>query len=326
MLGGVPDTVGMPPQPGILVDTDGGLDDLIAIGVVAQAHRLWGVTTTWGNVSAMAAARNVSAAVPGCELWCGDRTPPKAWRPSAVHGLDGVGGTLRGPQRCGRPRYEPGAAQVISRFARENPGGTLLCIGPLTNLARAIELDAEGLGRLGVVVVLAGVGLGRDRSLRTVADTNTRVDPTAALAVARATWLPVRWVGLDVSRVVRLGVDDLPRSGVVSFESMRAYGLRRRLAGRAHPWSTPCHDLVAAATALTPDIATWCHGRVRIRADQEAVRVVGSPSVDGPHLIARGVDAAAVRGRLVDLAAHIADTSDTAHTAVDLRRLRNTRP
>ncbi|MEE4023710.1 nucleoside hydrolase [Gordonia sp. PKS22-38] len=65
----------------ILVDTDGGLDDMLAIRTIAHQQRLWGVTTTWGNVSATIAARNVALAVPDVDVWCGDRTPPASWRP-----------------------------------------------------------------------------------------------------------------------------------------------------------------------------------------------------------------------------------------------------
>ena len=50
--------------PDILVDTDGGLDDVMAVRTIAAQRRLWAVTTTWGNVSAADAARNIALTVP----------------------------------------------------------------------------------------------------------------------------------------------------------------------------------------------------------------------------------------------------------------------
>ncbi|MGW5525287.1 nucleoside hydrolase [Gordonia sp. NPDC003950] len=94
-LGGF--TAGTP----VLVDTDGGLDDVVALRALAATGRLWGVTSTWGNVSAPAAARNASLAVPTVPVWSGAKRPPPRWRPSAVHGHDGLGDGVSPVNRSG---------------------------------------------------------------------------------------------------------------------------------------------------------------------------------------------------------------------------------
>ncbi|MXP19778.1 hypothetical protein GIY30_00165 [Gordonia sp. HNM0687] len=283
--------------PDILVDTDGGLDDAIAVRAIAAEQRLWGVTTTWGAVSAAAAARNIALAVPDCEVVPGARTPPPAWRVVRMHGLDGAGGTARGRRPAQRPRHHPPAPDVIVRFARDVPDGTLVCLGPLTNLARAVDADADALAGLRSIVISAGVGFA-DRAVRAVADTNTRGDPRAAAVVTRAVGLPIRWVGLDVSRALVLRVDDLPARGIGDFASMRRYGLTRHPAGYGRGWSAPCHDLVAAAAGLDPACAQWRAARMRVRSDHTPARVVAVADDAATHLAAYALDVGRVRGLL----------------------------
>lgn len=283
--------------PDILVDTDGGLDDVMAVRTIAAQRRLWAVTTTWGNVSAADAARNIALTVPDAEIVSGDRTPPPAWRTAHVHGPDGVGGSARGRVPTRAPRTEPAAPDVILRFARDVPDGTLVCLGPLTNLAGAIDADDETLGRLRSIVIMAGVGFA-GRTLRAVADSNTRCDPRAAAVVTRATGLPIRWVGLDVSRAFVVRVDDLPARGVGDFASMRRYGLLRHPAGYGCGWSAPCHDLVAATVGLDPTCARWRPARVRVRSDRTPARVVAVADDAATHLAAYALDVGSVRRRL----------------------------
>ncbi|MGW5524868.1 nucleoside hydrolase [Gordonia sp. NPDC003950] len=85
-------------------------------------------------------------------------------------------------------------------FARSEPSGVLLCIGPLTNLATALTRTAavQQLRRL-QIVVSGGVGVSRSPMDARIRDTNTRHDPQATASVIRSD-LSIRWVGLDVSR------------------------------------------------------------------------------------------------------------------------------
>ncbi|MEE4023711.1 nucleoside hydrolase [Gordonia sp. PKS22-38] len=195
-----------------------------------------------------------------------------------------------------RPHREPDSADVIRGFARNHPGGTLLCLGPLTNLARVIIEDPTALTGLGSIVISGGVGFG-GRGVRQLSDTNTRCDPRAAAVVARAASLPIRWVGLDVSSALGLRAVDLPSSGIGDFTSLRGYGLLRRNRG-FRGWSAPCHDLVAAAVALDDDCVRTRPGRMAVRADVSPAHLIGVPGADSAHRIATAVDVDQVRGFL----------------------------
>ncbi|WP_187588974.1 nucleoside hydrolase [Gordonia sp. OPL2] len=284
----------MDDTPPVFVDTDGGLDDLVALTTLHATGRLAGVTTVWGNVSAMAAARNVTLVAPGIPVVCGARTPPRTWHPEWAHGHDGVGDILTASERLTRVPLTGDAPQAISEYASTHPGGILLCIGPLTNLVGAYRLDPGSLRRLRAIVILSSVGTDRSPLIRRISDTNTRHDPAAAAAIATATDLPVWWIGLDVSRRLRLGAADLPRTRIGGHASMRRYGLANRCRNGASPWSVPCHDLVAAAVALHPDIARWVPGRAAVRS-ATSVRIVVENDPTSPHQAVVDVDLEGVR-------------------------------
>ncbi|MGV9673388.1 nucleoside hydrolase [Gordonia sp. NPDC003504] len=266
----------------VLVDTDGGLDDVVALRALAATGRLWGVTSTWGNVSAPAAARNASLAVPTVPVWSGSKRPPPRWRPSAVHGHDGLGDSTTVAQRIYRPTLTPEPSEVMIEFARSEPSGVLLCIGPLTNLATALTRTAavQQLRRL-QIVVSGGVGVSRSPMDARIRDTNTRHDPQATASVIRSD-LSIRWVGLDVSRRFILRRTDMTAGQIGGFAATRSYGLRRRPLGRGSGWSAPCHDLVAATAAVNPAAFAWTTSTMRIATRGSSAKVCGTTGHPGP--------------------------------------------
>ena len=205
----------------VIIDTDPGIDDALALLLALRSPELevLAVTTVSGNVSVDVATRNVFTVL---SLLPADRRPPVAKGASgplqkqptyaaSVHGDDGLGDLHRCRDRSGRLRYVPltvtpsqhGAVDEILyqiRFASEPC--TVIALGPLTNIARAIERDRATMARLKRIVMMGGAVTGPG-NITPAAEFNMFVDPHAARVVFDA-GIPLTVVGLDVTRKVRL--------------------------------------------------------------------------------------------------------------------------
>lgn len=290
----------------VLVDTDCGVDDALALGYVAQASDvvLTCVASTWGNCTAAEAAANAKYVLEmvgtvNIPVVAGS-SPKDSWQRGGAHGPDGLGGTEQP-----RPSWDgpEGAAQRIVQFARDHAGeAELLCIGPLTNLAAALTLEPQLPGLLNHVVIMAGHGQSKDDWLNGAGDTNTHHDPPATQAVADSA-LPVVWVGIDVTRSVLLEEDDFGQNALG--RSLRrihhAYGVER---GDTYgydaqvQWKVPAHDGATAACLVDPHLAglSTTPGRMAVVDDGQGpiLRKVGT----GAHQVANRIDPDSVRAML----------------------------
>jgi len=148
----------------ILIDTDPGIDDTMAILFALRSPELEvvGLTTVFGNTDVEYTAQNALRLV---ELEGNDHIPVAqgAGRPlilplrslgKLVHGQDGMGNANLPPPK-GRLASQH-AAQFIVETVLANPGEiTLVPVGPLTNLALALRLDARIAGLVNKVVLMA---------------------------------------------------------------------------------------------------------------------------------------------------------------------------
>src|SRR6185437_16441191 len=79
------------------------------------------------------------------------------------------------------------AVLAMLRITRERPGAvTLVCIGPLTNLALALKLDPSLPRRVERLVIMGGAVTGRGNYERVPTEFNIGFDPEAAAIVFRA--------------------------------------------------------------------------------------------------------------------------------------------
>src|SRR5262249_26068264 len=165
----------MPPPARLLIDTDPGIDDALALllafaspGVSVEA-----ITTVAGNVSVDLATDNLRRILgvvrpdPLPRLARGADAPLA--RPlehaAHVHGDDGLGHVDRLVEPDGRPRYPlaphvletlDGADLILETADRFGPELIVVALGPLTNLALALSRGARTLGRVARVVVMGG--------------------------------------------------------------------------------------------------------------------------------------------------------------------------
>ena len=168
-----------------LIDTDTASDDAVAI-IMALADpgvRVLGLTTVAGNVGLEQATQNalLTAEICGSDVpvFAGAEKPLTRAHEHAhwFHGHDGLGD--RGYPRPRRAPEREGAVDAILRLARENPGLTLVTLGPLTNIALALEREPELAERIGRCVVMGGAPC-CEGNVTPAAEYNIWVDPEAA--------------------------------------------------------------------------------------------------------------------------------------------------
>ncbi|MEM9407315.1 MAG: nucleoside hydrolase [Acidobacteriota bacterium] len=218
------------PASRLWVDTDialgaarGDVDDGLALAAIACAHlagdvELLGVSATFGNTDAATAER------------------------CARDLLDAAG--LAETQVVG-------AREAPAALASLEEGAQIVALGPLANVAAALDVDSELPARTSLSVV--ATVLGRNPLLASYC-LNFRKDPEAARRAMRAGFSPRRVFPLDTVRRLRVGRSQLEELAAVGPLGERlAVGSRRWL--RSAPWrylsfSFPAWDLVAALAAV----------------------------------------------------------------------------
>jgi purine nucleosidase len=277
----------------ILLDTDPGIDDAMALLMLARDPRaeLVGISTVFGNAPVDITSANALAL---CHRF-GIRAPvargaaqplARAARefPVHIHGHDGLGDVAPRPSHD-RAHAPVDAAHFICDLARRHAGElTLVAVGPLTNLAQALALDAALPGRVRQVVVMGGAfgTLGHGGNVTPVAEANVICDPHAADIVFGAAW-PVTIVGLDVTQQVLMStayLDALGEHGGAEGRFIRditrtyeRFYLRRTGGGIF------AHDASAVACALDGTRFQALRGAVRVVTDGLAVgQTIQSPT------------------------------------------------
>jgi len=205
------------PRP-IVVDCDTGIDDSLALLYLLASDdaELVAITCSSGNIEAEQVARNNLDLLElvgrsGIEVALG-RTVPLV-RPLEItpetHGPHGIG--YAELPAASQPLSTRHAADLIADEARRRPGElTLLCIGPLTNLAVALERE-PALPRLLRRLVVMGGAFRVPGNTTPVSEWNIHCDPDAAHAVFMA-WTAAIAADPDVPRILVLGLDVTERA------------------------------------------------------------------------------------------------------------------
>jgi purine nucleosidase len=184
----------MTPLP-IIIDTDPGIDDAIAIllALASPEFDLRGLTVVSGNVPLEDTLRNTLqvcelAGRPGVPVFAGcDRPLLRKPVRGLFSGREGLGGIVLPPPRM-RPQPQHAVDFLISSLAEAaRTGGkiTLCALGPLTNVAVALAHSpgiADGIER----IVLMGGGFKELGNRSISAEFNMLVDPHAASIVYEA--------------------------------------------------------------------------------------------------------------------------------------------
>jgi inosine-uridine nucleoside N-ribohydrolase len=292
-----------------LIDTDPGIDDALALLLAwgSPELRLAGITTVAGNVPLAEATRNLLRllALRGVEP-----RPPVAegaavplTRPlvtaTGYHGDDGLGDLADWPPPAGALAPQ-GAVTLIVETARQAAEPlTLVALGPLTNVALAVERDAGAMRRLARVVVMGGA-VDVPGNVTPATEFNIHVDPEAAARVLAA-GLPLDLVPLDATRQAVLRREELERAlrraGGPLADRVAAFTRRGfRVDERRGTAGMVLHDPLAVAAALDASLIGWEPARVEVDAGGATRRRPGpancriARTVDVPRFLALFLD------------------------------------
>lgn len=251
----------------VIIDCDMGIDDAVALCMTLFDSRLEviAVTATEGCVTADQANNNLQAIVTELDP---DRYPRLGMASSTedappvdtryLYGEDGLGNA--GFESSNRQRAIS-AEKLIIESVRANPDEvTILCLGPLTNLARAFRRDPT-LPSMVDRVIMTGGSLTAQGNITPCAEFNFYFDPTSAQEIIKSRTTKIL-IPLDVTREVTFGLemmDDLPKieTRIGCFlrqilpHTFRSY--RQQLGQEA----ITLNDAVGALALLEPDLFNY---------------------------------------------------------------------
>lgn len=206
----------------MIIDTDPGVDDVIAI---ALAHampqiELIGLTTIFGNTFVGQSSRNARYLVDllgtdipvaqGATLPYGQTTYEPA---PHVHGPEGFGDIDEVPEIGAN--IEESAAEFLVRMAQENKGELVICaIGPLTNIADALKIDSNFASNIKELVLMGGA-FEHAGNITEHAEANIYHDARAAEDVF-ASDLAIKMVGLNATMQTLMKMEDFEALAVAS--------------------------------------------------------------------------------------------------------------
>src|ERR1700675_3424113 len=251
----------------VIIDTDPGVDDALALLLAMRSPELKieAITAVAGNVPLELTLRNALRMVEiagrtDIPVAAGARSPlvRRLVTATYAHGENGLGGAVF-PEPKTKPVNQP-AAEMIRQIVRKFPSEvTLLTIGPLTNIATALNLDSELAGLIRGLVMMGGSLSGGN--ITPAAEFNIYVDPEAARIVFQS-GIPIPMVGLDVTRKTSLTEDHVrvleaaqnPVSQAAAKIGRNAINHNRERGFLVGP---NMHDSLAVAAFLDPSILKW---------------------------------------------------------------------
>ncbi|KAL0333464.1 UNVERIFIED_CONTAM: Uridine nucleosidase 1 [Sesamum angustifolium] len=206
----------------IIIDTDPGIDDSMAILMAFRSPdvEILGLTTIFGNVTTDDATRNALllceiAGRPDVPVAEGSSKPLKGGKPRIcdfVHGSGGLGNIFVPPPKS--EKSDKSASEFLVDKVSEYPGEvSILALGPLTNLALAVKRDSSFASKVKRVVILGGAffALG---NVTPAAEANIYGDPEAA-DIVLTSGANIDVVGINITTQVQLTdrhLDELRRS------------------------------------------------------------------------------------------------------------------
>lgn len=189
----------------VIIDCDPGIDDSLAIMLALKSEELEvvGITITSGNVHAKKGAENALKILKELNrldipVYIGSCDPLERELITAedTHGSDGLGESFL-PKVEGIS-YKERAIDFILETLKEDDI-TIIALGPLTNIAVALEKNRDLMRNMKELVLMGGA-FNSFGNCSQVAEFNFWVDPHAAEKVFRDLKKKITMVGLDVTR------------------------------------------------------------------------------------------------------------------------------
>jgi len=263
----------------LIIDTDPGIDDAMALCFlsVAQDLEIRAITTVFGNAAVAVTTANAALL---CERF-GIKAPihpgadspllrARGPSPVHVHGEDGLGDVQPDRSRVSSVSSISAAAAIVDQINAAADPVRILALGPLTNLALALDIDPAIAGKVADVVIMGGAfgWFGRRGNVTPFAEANIHNDPDAAARVVAAPWR-ITMVGLDVtSRCVLPAAESVRLAASYGSEARFLHDISRGYEAlyREQDGLEGCclHDVAAAAYLVAPELFTIRTGRISV--------------------------------------------------------------
>ncbi len=269
---------GQPPVK-VIIDTDPGVDDAIAIlmALASPSLDIIGMTTVGGNVPLARTTRNALALLEyvgrsDIPVVRGGSRPVKGRFRYAkgVHSASGMTRKLPNPKTT---TIDETAVDFLARQLQQSPGQvTVIALGPLTNLARLLQRHPPALGLAEKLVVMGGA-VNSGGNVTEHAEFNFYSDPAAAQLVL-SSGVPLTLVDLPACRQVVGGREEMTslrsRSplGTLALE-MLADWFRRDAARERFVY----YDPLTVAAALDPCVITTRDVTLRVESSDPDPRM-----------------------------------------------------
>ena len=196
----------MPIPRRIIIDTDPGQDDAVAILLALGSAEIEvaGITAVAGNVPLKLTEKNARkicelAGRPDMKVFAGASRPLMRQLVTAeeVHGQTGLNGPQL-PEPAMKLQDQYAVDFIVETLMREESGSITLCaLGPLTNLALALIREPKIAPRIREIVLMGG-GFFEGGNITPAAEFNIYVDPHAADIVLKS-GVPIVMMPLDVT-------------------------------------------------------------------------------------------------------------------------------
>src|SRR5438309_10139894 len=300
----------------VIFDTDPGTDDALALMLALNSPELdvRAITVVPGNVTVEMGLENALRMVSlanRCDIPVGEgaRHPlfQKLITAEFWHGKNGLGNVELPASKCKvDPRFGP---DLIIQLVHASPHEiTLVPVGPLTNIALAVEKDPSIVPLVREVILMGGSISGGN--VNAVAEANIFNDPEAAQIVFQAGW-PLTMVGLDVGDKTLFSQKYLDQLGqthgpVNDF----IYSVAKFLINRSAQFGwlgTPMYDPLAVGVAIDATLVKSPEMHVDVETRGEFTRgetvanrhgAVERNVLHGDHYVIEGVDKVAPNAKV----------------------------
>lgn len=287
----------MSPLP-IIIDCDPGQDDAIALLLAMSSPdelNILGITAVAGNVPLPLTERNARLICDIAErtdtlVFAGHAEPSRRSLVTAekVHGKTGIDGIEVTAPRT--PLQEQHAVEFIveSVMSAKDEPVTLVPIGPLTNIAAALQKEPAIAGKLKQIVLMGGA-MREGGNYSPSAEFNILVDPHAADSVFRS-GVPITVMGLDVTHQVlasperRDRIRELGNPAALATADMLDF-FNRHDSLKYGSNGAPLHDPCTIAYLLKPELFTG--KRCNLSVETESELTMGHTAVDFWHVTGR---------------------------------------
>jgi purine nucleosidase len=278
----------------VIIDTDPGIDDAVAILLALGAPELdvQALVAVAGNATLPVTERNARALAELAErrdlpvLAGHDRPLRQPLRDAiAAHGEGGLGALHLPPPTI---PLCPGGIDFLIRSVREAPPGTMTwcALGPLTDIAAAFLEAPDIAANLRELVIMGGATRGPG-NMSPAAEFNIHVDPHAA-AIVFDSGAPITLVPLDVTRQLRSTRPRIARLRRLGNRAGQAVSALLRPVPPSRR-SMTLHDPCVVAWLIAPEL--FRGQRVNVAIETESPLTIGMTVTDWRGVTGRPANA-----------------------------------